>query len=188
MHSAFTLGSLLEPESAPAIGTRGAVLFHALQAFLLALSVIGLSACALQQTVMLEQADAQYRLGLQALVADPPDYGQAVEHFRAAAIRDHAEAQRQLGRLYASSSPRPDVVRAYLWLYLASRSDPDARRDLDVLSQLMTAEQIGTARVLAAGFVPGKPPDVAPEPAPDAAPDPASGSPPAVEEQPPKAR
>ena len=187
MHSAFTFDSLLEPESAPANGTRGAVLFHALKALLLALGVMGLSACALQQTVMLKQADARYRLGMQALVADPPDYAQAVEHLRAAAISDHAEAQRQLGRLYASSRPRPDVVRAYLWLYLASRSDPDAQRDLDVLIQLMTAGQIDTARALAVGFVPGKAPDIAPEPPLNAAPDSAPGSPAMLDKQAPKA-
>ena len=100
---------------------------------------------------------------MQALVANPPDYGDAMAHFRDAAIRNHVGAQRQLGRLYASLRPRPDYVRAYLWLYLASRSDAEAEYELNALSRLMTPEQIGTARSWAAGYVPGKAPDVPPD-------------------------
>jgi len=128
-----------------------------------AVGMIALSACAIPQMRMLGDTDEPYRLGMQALVANPPDYEKAMAYFRDAAIRNHVGAQRQLGRLYASLRPRPDVVRAYLWLYLASRSDAEAAHELEVLARLMTPAQIGTARSWAAGYVPGTAPDVPPD-------------------------
>jgi TPR repeat protein len=121
-----------------------------------------LSACALQTSGMAGEADMQYRAGLGALVGDPPDYGKALTHFREGAVRDHAAAQRQLGRMYASLSPPPDLVRGYLWLFLASRSDPEARVELDYLTGLMFPQQVDAARALALGFVPGRAPDELP--------------------------
>jgi len=124
---------------------------------------MALSACALNPLALFGQADAHYRSGLKALVADPPDYDQALSDLRKAAIRNHADAQKQLGRLYTGWGPEPDLVRGYLWLFLASRSDPDAENELIYLTRVMTREQVGRARALATGFVPGQAPDEPPE-------------------------
>jgi len=124
---------------------------------------MAMSACALHPVGLFGQADAHYRSGLKELVADPPDYDQALSHLRKAAIRNHADAQKQLGRLYTGWGPEPDLVRGYLWLFLASRSDPDAENELIYLTRVMTREQVGRARALATGFVPGQAPDEPPE-------------------------
>lgn len=104
-------------------------------------------------------AERHYQAGLQAVLAQPADYAQAMTQFRAAAIRGHAQAQKQLGRLYASVTPAPDRVSAYLWLYLAARNDAEAASDLRALAPWMTRAQIDAAQALAAGFVPGRAPD-----------------------------
>ena len=158
-----SVAALLDPPYEIAREIAGTMSSVHLRFLAVAVGMIALSACAIPQTGMLGDTDEPYRLGMQALVANPPDYGDAMAYFRYAAIRNHVGAQRQLGRLYASVRPRPDYVRAYLWLYLASRSDAEAEYELNALSRLMTPEQIGTARSWAAGYVPGKAPDVPPD-------------------------
>jgi TPR repeat protein len=138
------------------------------QAVLLAL-VAGLAlleGCAVQRMVVVAQADDEYRTALQLLVADPPDQEAALEHLRRAAIWNHAGAQKQLGRVYASSGPQSDLVRGYLWLYLASRTDVEAEREMSYLGRMMTVDQIDRARALAASYVPGRAPDESLAPVP----------------------
>jgi TPR repeat protein len=144
-------------------GWLGGMSRNGLAFLAMAVGIMAMSGCALQTTGMPGKAAAHYRSGLRALVAEPPDHEKVLSHFREAAIRDHAEAQRQLGRMYASLSPQPDLVRGYLWLFLASRSDPEAQAELSYLTLLMTREQVDAARALAAGFVPGQAPDEPPE-------------------------
>lgn len=149
----------------PTPGSGWAVLI----AVLASLALLG--GCAVQRMVLVAQADDEYRTGLALLVADPPDQEAALEHLRNAAIWNHAAAQKQLGRVYAGSGPQSDLVRGYLWLYLASRTDAEAEREMSYLGRMMTPEQIDRARALAAAYVPGQAPDesLAPAPAEDAA-------------------
>lgn len=168
-HCTLTLGRLITGfRSRGSIGSPRRMLRQALRVVAMTVGMAVVSGCALQTMVQLGQADAEYRLGLQELVADPPDYEKALVHFREAAIQDHREAQRQLGRMYASLSPQPDLIRGFLWLFLAARSDAEAKNELEYLAGLMTPQQIDAARALAAGFVPGSAPDEPPEALPKA--------------------
>ncbi len=122
--------------------------------------LILLTACALEPKAILGSADAQYRLGLKYLVAEPPDYEKASYWLRRAAVQGNTEAQKQLGRFYAVGwGGEPNPVQAYLWLQLASVLDPEADRDRHVLARGMTKEQLNQAQALAAAFQPGQAPD-----------------------------
>ena len=123
--------------------------------------IIGSAACSIEQRAFFGDSDAEYRLGLRRLVQEPPDYRGAIESLHNAALQGHVDAQKQLGRLYASVRPQPDLVRAYLWLHLAALVDFEAKRDRDQLARSMTAEQIALAEESAMQFVLGEAPDLA---------------------------
>lgn len=121
--------------------------------------VLGLGACSVEQRASLGNRDSQYSLGLSSLIAEPPRYRQAVFWFQKASIAGHAQAQKQLGRLYlAGLGVEPNLVRAYLWLHLASFVDEEASIDRDRLASSMTREQISHAQALAAEYRKGEPP------------------------------
>ena len=119
-----------------------------------------LTACALQPRAMLGSADAQYRLGLKYLVADPPEYEKAAYWLQRAAVEGNIQAQKQLGRFYVLGwGGAPDLVRAYLWLQLAAVLDPQADYERRILARHMSREQIDRAQNLAAQYQRGKVPD-----------------------------
>jgi TPR repeat protein len=124
-------------------------------------ALLALTACALQPRAMLGSAEAQYRLGLEYLVAEPPDYAKAAYWLRRAAIQGDKQAQKQLGRFYAIGwdGGEPSPVQAYLWLELAAVLDPEANDERQVLARHMSKQQIESAQALAAQYQRGQAPD-----------------------------
>ncbi|MFH1725002.1 MAG: RDD family protein [Elusimicrobiota bacterium] len=84
----------------------------------------------------------------------PKDYSQALKWFRIAARHGNDSSQANLGAMYAEGWGVPkDPVEAYKWLHLAaSQGLPRAKRNLEILGQDMTPEQIAEAKKRALRF------------------------------------
>jgi hypothetical protein len=99
---------------------------------------------------LLGKAGAYRAPGLPWLVADPTPAQQAVTRLREAALQGDADAQLQLGRIYAEGRiERRDLVEAYVWTALAAANDTadeatraQARRALDTLTRTMKPEDL----------------------------------------------
>jgi TPR repeat protein len=78
----------------------------------------------------------------------PQDYAEAVKWYRLAADPGDANAQFNLGAMYAEGHGAPkDDVLAYMWRNLAAaQSDKEAGKMRDDLSTHMTPEQIAEAQ------------------------------------------
>ena len=82
----------------------------------------------------------------------PQDDAEAVQWFRQAAEQGYAEAQYNLGIMYARGDPE-DYVQAHMWLDLAaSRLTGEARenavRGRDIVAGRMTPDQLAEAQRL----------------------------------------
>jgi TPR repeat protein len=79
------------------------------------------------------------------------DYGNAVEWYAKAARQGFAPAQVRLARMYFfGRHVRQDNLLAYVWASLAaSQGDEDGRRNLSKIGELMSKEQVSSARALA---------------------------------------
>ena len=80
----------------------------------------------------------------------PQDYAEAVKWYHKAAERGLAEAQANLGILYAKGRGVPqDYVYAYMWLSLsAAKGDKDGTKARDLVAKLMPPAQIAEAQKL----------------------------------------
>jgi hypothetical protein len=92
------------------------------------------------------------------------DYAQ-VSWYRKAADQGYADAQSNLGRMYAKGLGVPqDYVQAHMWFNLAAaKGDADAIKNRDRVSTMMTPAQIAEAQKLAREWKP-KEPEPEPEP------------------------
>lgn len=106
--------------------------------------------------------DAQWRLGMTYRNGEgvPRDYGEAVKWIRKAAEQGDYSAQNNLGVAYNTGEGVPrDYVEAYKWYNLAAASGENAelretsRRNLDIITRLMTPEQIAEAQRRSSAFV-----------------------------------
>ena len=81
----------------------------------------------------------------------PQDYKTAVKWYRLAAEQGNAHAQMQLGAKYALGQGVPkNYVRADMWYIIAeSKGDKDATIDRNIVTKLMTPDQIAEAQKLA---------------------------------------
>ena len=93
---------------------------------------------------------AAYALGMAFQIKGEPAL--AVPWYEQAASAGLAEAQILLGRIYVEGIDVPrDLVRAYAWLHRAAeKKGPNVQLLLDSVAGLMTAEEIETAKALAA--------------------------------------
>ena len=88
-----------------------------------ALAVAALLALAAGKDSSVEDAEAQYDLGLKYDTGEgvPEDDAEAVRWYRMAAEQGYAPAQYDLGLMYANGAGVPEnYVRAYAWLNLAA--------------------------------------------------------------------
>jgi TPR repeat protein len=88
------------------------------------------------------------------------NYDEAAKWYRLAADQGHAEAQNNLGSLYANGRgvPRDDVA-AYMWFALAAAQDnPAAAKNRDAAAAAMTPAQIAEAEKLVHAWQPKKSP------------------------------
>jgi TPR repeat protein len=93
----------------------------------------------------------------------PQDYAEALKWYRVAAERGYANAQNNLGNLYAQGhGVMQDYVQAHMWFDLAATriraSNTEGRalfiKNRDVVAAKMTAAQIAEAQRLAAEWKP----------------------------------
>jgi len=86
----------------------------------------------------------------------PKDYAKAVEWERKSAEQGGAAAQGDLGAMYENGQGvAQDYVEAYKWFVLAAAQGlPDAKKEMDTLSQQMTPDQIAEAQTLASQWKP----------------------------------
>ena len=117
-----------------------------------ALAVAALLALAAGKDSSVEDAEAQYDLGLKYVngTGVPEDTAEAVRWFRMAAEQEFAPAQYNLGVGYANGAGVPEnYVLAYAWFNLAAaQGDEGAVREKADLQPLMTAAQIAEAQEL----------------------------------------
>lgn len=94
---------------------------------------------------------AQTAIALHYLAATPPAPETAIPFLKQAAQADDPVAQLQLGELYSSGTGLPqDYVEAHKWVNIAATlGAAGATETRDVLSLLMTAEQIAEAQTAA---------------------------------------
>ncbi|MDG1302395.1 MAG: tetratricopeptide repeat protein, partial [Opitutae bacterium] len=80
----------------------------------------------------------------------PEDDAEAVRWYRKAAEQGNAQAQYNLGRMYANGNGVPeDNVMAYLWWNLAAAQGIEsAKKNKGILSKKMSKEQIAAAQKL----------------------------------------
>ena len=81
----------------------------------------------------------------------PPDAAEAVRWYRLAAEQGNANAQSNLGVMYADGRGVPqDYVSAHMWFNLAAATgDENARKDRELVAASMTREQIAEAQARA---------------------------------------
>ncbi len=81
----------------------------------------------------------------------PQDYARALLWFTAAAEQGDSTAQFNLGNMYAGGiGVRQDLAEAYKWFLLAAERDQaGAAQKRDMLTAVMTAEQIASAQARA---------------------------------------
>ena len=105
-------------------------------------------------------AQAQYNLGVMFDEGEGSanDKADAVSWFKKAAEQGLARSQYEMALIYANGrGVKPDPVEAYKWLNLASDQGYRlAVEDRDTLAKNMTPQQIATANLRAAEFVPKK--------------------------------
>jgi len=96
-----------------------------------------------------EIAVSQYHEGYNAAIAR--DYRAALNSFKLAAARGHADGQFAMGKMYAEGLGVPkDYVLAHVWLNLAAGNGSDlAAAARDELSRRMTPQQIAEAQAIA---------------------------------------
>ncbi len=110
-------------------------------------------------------AQSQFSLGVMYVLGQgvAPDYAQAADWFGRAADRDMADAQYNLAVLYANGQGVPqNYVEAHKWFNLAAARFPDsakekrdsAERNLEIVAEKMTPEQLAEARRLAQAWEP----------------------------------
>jgi hypothetical protein len=89
------------------------------------------------------------------------DDAEAVRWYRLAAEQGQADAQSNLGYMYATGAgvPEDDVV-AYMWYNLAAaqQGNENAQRSKDILEDRMTREQIAEAQRLSTEWIAAHPP------------------------------
>ncbi len=103
---------------------------------------------------------ADYEAGLEAIKRG--DYATALKEWRPlaeqghAAAQGYAEAQRNLGVMYAKGEGVPqDYVQARMWVNLAAaQGNEQARKAVDLLAEKMTPAQIAEAQRLAREWKP----------------------------------
>lgn len=79
-------------------------------------------------------APTQYRIGVALINFSSAD---GIRWMEMAADRNYAEAQRELGMLYANGiGVSKDLPRAFLWLYLAEKGAPDKASRSDIRNAL----------------------------------------------------
>ena len=81
----------------------------------------------------------------------PQDFAEAAKWYRKAALQGHGPAQYALGLMYYNGQGvRQDNVQAHLWFSLKTDAgDAEAARHRDMVTKLMTPEQIAKAEQLA---------------------------------------
>ena len=97
-------------------------------------------------------ADARFKLGLMYEEGKgvPKDVKEAVKWFRLAAEQGNMHAQGILGLMYAKGDGViEDFVSAYAWTIIAKANGIDTERNLGILKNKMTSEQIAVAQALA---------------------------------------
>ena len=104
--------------------------------------------------------EAQYQLGLGYKNGEgvAKDYAQAAKWFRKAAEQNFADAQSTLGLCYAKGEGVPkDYVAAYTWWLLAAGQGAESvKRNVTIVEDKMTREQIAEGQKLAHNFQPRK--------------------------------
>jgi TPR repeat protein len=107
----------------------------------------------LKQQVDENYAIAQGRLG--ALLIEAGNMDRGIELITLAAERGDAFGQYQLSQAFASGDGvEQDLVTAHVWANLAAaRDQAEAKDHRDILSDLMTPDQIEQAQYLASAFV-----------------------------------
>ena len=88
----------------------------------------------------------------------PQNLSSAVAHYKTAAGFGHPSAQYSLGvAYYEGKGMQTDLVQAYKWWNLASVAGiPQAASSKEILSELMTDDEITEAQHLASEFIPSK--------------------------------
>ena len=106
-------------------------------------------------------ASAQFNLGVcysngNGVVEDDVE---AVKWYRKAAEQNDAYAQYNLGTCYASGEGVPkDAVQGYMWFLLAGVQGTElAKKNIEIIKNMMTPEQIAEGQKLAREFKPRKP-------------------------------
>ena len=125
---------------------------HVLAAVLVAAAVLTVHATAQEPTEPpRELSDDE----VQALFKRAQDNAEAVAWYRLAAEQGHADAQFNLGWMYASGRGVPqDDVTAHMWLNVAAATGHEqARKNRDSVAANMTREQIAEAQARARDWV-----------------------------------
>jgi len=91
----------------------------------------------------------------------PEDNAEAVRWYRLAAEQRDADAQHNLGLLYAKGEGVPeDMVFAYMWFNLsAAQGNETAQSNKEIIEQRMTREQIAEAQRLSRQWIETHPQD-----------------------------
>jgi hypothetical protein len=101
-------------------------------------------------------AGGQHAMGrLAELMLDSPEQAEAgVALYEAAAAAGDLTAQLEVGRMYSTGDRLPlDYVRAYGWLNVAATfGQPEANRLRDVMTSLMTSDQIAEGQALSRAY------------------------------------
>lgn len=82
------------------------------------------------------------------------DLALAVYWYSRAAEQGHVSAQARLGACYAGKSSGHSLEKAYFWLTLAAKEDPDAAKLRSQIASKLTPEQISRAEASAAAWKP----------------------------------
>ena|SRR5690349_682090 len=101
-------------------------------------------------------ADSEYDLGVAYYNGEgvAKDYVEAVKWYRKAAEQNHVLAQYYLGLCFAmGDGAAKDYVQAYMWLLLAAgQGHENAKQNMALLEQKMTADQISQGQKAGAQF------------------------------------
>ncbi len=86
------------------------------------------------------------------------DYSQAVKWYRLAAEQGNADAQRNIGVMYATGlGVTQDDVQAHMWFNLAAaQGDKNSAKGRDLVEKLMTTADIAKAQRMARQWRPGQ--------------------------------
>ena len=85
----------------------------------------------------------------------PQDYVKAMEWYRRAAEQGNALGQNNLGTMYHNGHGElQDYVRAHMWFNLAAANgSPNAPKNRDIMTKLMTPQQLAEAQRMAREWV-----------------------------------